>query len=309
MVSCYNCKNMADNFFDMLVFVRVTQAGSLSGAARELNLSLAVVSRRLARLEERLGVRLANRTTRTLTLTEEGARFHARCLRILADIDEAETEVTSGRDTATGLLRVTSTLAFGTRWLAPILSDFQQNHPRLHIHLNTSDNVTNIVEDGYDLAVRFGSLADSSLVARQLAPNLRVICGSPSYLDSRGRPIKIEQLLEHDCIAYGEPPLDHWTFLDGESVSVKGPMTTNNGVLAHELALRGGGLVMKSLWDVYEDIQAGNLEIVLPDRRLAAAPIHAVYPHNRLAAAKVRLCVDHLASALKKQSERIPFRT
>ncbi|WP_244480382.1 LysR family transcriptional regulator [Rhizobium sp. Root1220] len=169
---------MADNLFDMLVFVRVVEAGSLSGAARDLRLSLAVVSRKLARLEERLGVRLANRTTRTLTLTEEGARFHARCIRILAEIDDAEMEVTSGLDTATGLLRVTSTFAFGCRWLATLLQEFQAMHPTLHIHLDTSDTVTNIVEGGYDLAVRFGSLADSSLIARQLAPNKRILCRS-----------------------------------------------------------------------------------------------------------------------------------
>jgi DNA-binding transcriptional LysR family regulator len=298
---------MADKLFDMLVFVRVVEAGSLSGAARDLNLSLAVVSRKLARLEERLGVRLANRTTRTLTLTEEGDRFHARCTRILSEINEAEMEVTSGKDTATGLLRVTSTFAFGTRWLAPLLKEFQATHPGLHVHLNTTDTVTSIVEAGYDLAIRFGSLADSSLIARQLAPNVRVICASPSYLDAKGHPGTIEDLLLHDCIVYGEPPLDHWTFLDGRSVTVKGTLTTNNGELAHRWALAGGGLVMKSLWDVAADIEAGELAIVLPGVKLPAAPIHAVFPHNRLTAAKVRLCVEFLATRLKAQVASMPF--
>jgi DNA-binding transcriptional LysR family regulator len=130
---------MADNLFDMLVFVRVVDAGSLSRAARGLNISLAVISRKLARLEARLGVRLVNRTTRTLALTDEGAAFHARCVRILEEIDEAETEVTRGRDTAAGLLRITTTFAFGRRRLAPLLQEFQRNYPNLQVHLEASD--------------------------------------------------------------------------------------------------------------------------------------------------------------------------
>lgn len=293
---------MADNLFDMLVFVRVVEAGSLSGAARDLRLSLAVVSRKLARLEERLGVRLANRTTRTLTLTEEGATYHARCTRILAEIEEAEMEVTRGRDTAIGLLKVTATFAFGRRRLAPLLREFQSRHPGLHVRLDTSDTVANIVEGGYDLAIRFGALADSSLIARQLAPNVRVICGAPAYLDRRGRPVRIEDLLGHTCIVYGDPPLDDWTFADGTVVHVRGGLTTNDGELAHAWALDGAGLVMKSIWDVKDDIDAGRLEVVLPGQPLPASPIHAVYPHNRHAAAKVRLCVEFLSEALKRQS-------
>ncbi|MDE1997278.1 MAG: LysR family transcriptional regulator [Rhizobiaceae bacterium] len=296
---------MADNLFDMLVFVHVVEAGSLSGAARDLRLSLAVISRKLARLEERLGVRLANRTTRTLSLTEEGATYYARCTRILAEIDEAELEVTRGRDTAIGLLRVTSTYAFGRRRLAPLLQEFQSRHPGLHVHLDTSDTIANIIEGGYDLAIRFGSLADSSLIARQLAPNVRVICGAPSYLARRGRPGRIEDLLEHDCIVFGDPPLDNWNFADGNTVHVRGALTTNDGELAHVWALDGAGLVMKSVWDVRDDIDAGRLEIVLADQPLPASPIHAVYPHNRHTAAKVRLCVEFLADALKRQAASV----
>jgi DNA-binding transcriptional LysR family regulator len=290
---------MADNLFDMLIFVRVAEAGSLSGAARELRLSLAVVSRRLARLEERFGVRLANRTTRSLTLTEEGARFHGRCVRILAEIDDAEAEVARGRDTAVGHLRITSTFAFGLRWLAPLLREFQEAHPGLHVHLDTSDTVANIIENGYDLAIRFGSLADSSLIARQLAANFRLICAAPSYLASRGRPQRPEDLLAHDVIAFGDPASTDWTFLDGRSIAVRGSLSTNNGELAHRWALDGAGLVLKSLWDVHDDLNAGRLEVVLPGFRLPAAPIHAIYPHSRLSAAKVRLCVEFLAARMK----------
>jgi DNA-binding transcriptional LysR family regulator len=296
---------MADNLFDMMVFVRVVEAGSLSGAARNLHLSLAVVSRKLARLEERLGVRLVNRTTRTLALTEEGASFHARCVRILAEIDEAEMEVTRGQQTATGLLRVTSTVAFGRRTLAPLLREFQALHPGLQIYLDASDTVVNIIDGGYDLAIRFGRLSDSSLIARQLAPNIRVICGSPDYLDRRGRPQAIEELLTHDCIVFGDPPLDRWSFADGQTVHVRGPLASNDGELGHTWALQGAGLVLKSFWDVQADVEAGRLEIVLPEHSLPAAPIHAIYPHSRHTAAKVRLCVQFLAKRLKEEA-RLP---
>jgi DNA-binding transcriptional LysR family regulator len=290
---------MSDNFLDMLVLVRVVQAGSLSGAARELNFSLTVVSRKLSRLEERLGVRLINRTTRSLTLTEEGSRFYDRCVRILAEIDDAETEAASGRDTASGMLKVTSTFAFGCRWLAPLLHEFRQAHPGLHVHLDTNDGVVNIVEGGHDLAIRFGALSDSSLIARQLAPNRRVICAAPQYLDRCGRPQTMEDLLQHDVVTFGDPPNTHWTFADGRSINVSGDLSSNNGELAHRWALAEAGLILKSIWDVQDDIRSGRLEIVLPDLKLPAAPIQAVYPHSRLAAAKVRLCVDFLAARLR----------
>lgn len=292
---------MADNLLDMMVFVRVVETGSLSGAARDQRLSLAVVSRKLARLEERLGVRLINRTTRRLALTDEGAAFHARCVRILAEIEDAEMEVAHGRHAATGLLRITSTVAFGRR-LAPLLREFQIMHPGLRVHLDATDTVTDIVDGGYDIAIRFGALSDSSLIARQLAPNVRVICAAPAYLDRRGRPQAVEDLLAHDCIVYGEPLLDQWTFADGRSVRVKGVLTSNDGELAHAWALQGAGLVLKSIWDVRGDLATGRLEAVLPHLALPAAPIHAVYPHSRHVAAKVRLCVEFLAESLKKEA-------
>jgi DNA-binding transcriptional LysR family regulator len=292
---------MADDLFDMLVFVRVVDAGSLSRAARDLKLSLAVISRKLARLEERLGVRLVNRTTRRLALTEEGAAFHRRCVRILAEIEEAETEVTRGRDRVVGVLRISSTFAFGRRRLAPLLLELQVQHPEMKVELEVSDSVVNLLEGGYDMAIRFGALADSSLVARSLVPDFRVICAASSYLDRRGRPDAIEDILSHDCILYGAPPLDHWTFVDGSAVHVKATLTTNDGELAHVWALHGGGLVLKSIWDVQEDIEAGRLEVVLPRVRLPASAIHAVYPHSRLVASKVRLSVEFLRAKLQRQ--------
>src|SRR5467141_1215911 len=181
----------------------------------------------------RLGVRLVNRTTRTMALTDEGAAFHARCVRILAEIDEAETEVTRGRDKAVGLLKITSTFAFGRRHLATLMHEFQKGHPDVQIHLEASDSIVSLVDGGFDLAIRFGPLLDSSLIARVLAPDHRVICGAPTYLEQRGRPQMIEDLLSHDCIIYGSPLLDHWTFVDGSSVRLRGGLITNDGDLAH----------------------------------------------------------------------------
>ena len=292
---------MADNLLDMIVFVRVVEEGSLSAAARALGQSLAVVSRKLSRLEQRLGVRLINRTTRTLALTEEGSAFHARCARILAEIDLAEAEVTRGLKSATGVLRITSAVAFSRRWLGPQLQEFRRLHPGLQIQLHASDAVVSLVEGGFDLAIRFGALADSSLVARQLAPNYRVICAAPSYLDSRPPIRQPEDLQAHDCILYGDPPLDHWGLAEGRSVRVKGALSTNDGELAHVWALAGAGLVFKSIWDVQGDIAAGRLRVVLPEFKPPAAPIHAVYPHSQHTA-RVRLCVEFLAGRLKERS-------
>lgn len=292
---------MSDTFLEMLVFARVSQHGNLSKAARDMNISLTVVSRKLGGLEERLGVRLFNRTTRSLALTEEGARFYDRCVRILAEVEDAETEVQSGRDVAVGKLKITSTIAFGCRWLAPLLLDFQKQHPGLQVQLDTDDGVVNIVERGYDLAIRFGALADSRLISKQLAPNRRVICGSPFYLDSRGRPRSLDDLAEHVAVVFGDPTITHWSLADGSSANLSAKLVTNNGELAHRWVLAGAGLTLKSIWDVHEDVTAGRLEVVLPELRFPSIPIHAVYPHSRLAAAKVRLCVEFLARRLTDQ--------
>jgi DNA-binding transcriptional LysR family regulator len=179
--------------------------------------------------------------------------------------------------------------------------ELQLQHPEMTVELEVSDRVVNLLEGAYDMAIRFGALADSSLVARSLVPDFRVICAAPSYLDRRGRPQAVEDILSHDCILYGAPPLDHWTFVDGSAVHVKATLTTNDGELAHVWALHGGGLVLKSFWDVQEDIEAGRLEVVLPRVRLPASAIHAVYPHSRLVASKVRLCVEFLRAKLQCQ--------
>lgn len=292
---------MADNLNDMIAFVRIAETGSLTAAATALDQSLAVISRRLARLEHRLGVRLVNRTTRQLSLTDEGVAFHERCARILNDIEEAEAEVTKGREVAVGLLRMTSTFAFARHKLAPLLHEFKAQHPGLRVYLDASDRIVNLVDEGFDVAIRFGAMADSSLITRAVAPNAYVMCAAPAYLDRRGRPVKVEDLPSHECIAFGTPPGSRWTFADGSSVQIHGDLSTNDGSLAHLWALEGAGIVLKSIWDVYDDIHQGRLEVVLPGVRPPASPLHGVFPHSRLAAARVRLVLDFLARRLREQ--------
>jgi len=301
---CVSRNNMADQLNDLTTFVRIAETGSLTAAAGELEQSLTAVSRRLARLEERLGVRLVNRTTRRLSLTDEGMALHARATRILDDIMDAEAEVSRAQDTAIGLIRVTTTFAFGRRHLARLIHVFEQEHPRLRVHLDASDRIVDLVDAGFDLAVRFGVLADSSLVTRSLAANDNVLCAAPSYLDRRGRPRSIEDLSEHDAILFGAPVQNVWAFADGAKIEVHGDLTTNDGDLAHVWALAGAGIINKAVWDVADDIRNGALEIVLPDIRLPGAPIHAVLPHSRLTAARVRLLLEFLTDELRQHWDR-----
>ena len=292
---------MSDHLSELRSFAAILDTGSIAGAARRLGVSAAVVSRRLARLERRLGTRLIQRTTRSLTPTDAGAAFHVRCARILAELTDAEDEAASGSRTVAGTLRVTSTVAFARR-LAPLLKEFQNEHPALHVQLHASDAVMPLVEGGFDLAVRFGALSDSSLIARPLAANRRVICATPEYLARRGWPRSPADLSAHDCVRMGDPPQSHWRFADGTSIPVSGPLASSDGDIAHQWALQGAGLVLKSIWDVHEDVAAGRLEVVLPEHPLPASPVHAVYPHRRFSPAKLRLCIAHIGDALIRRA-------
>lgn len=214
--------------------------------------------------------------------------------------------MTRGREVAVGLLRMTTTFAFARRQLAPLLHEFESRHPGLRVHLDASDRIVNLVDEGFDVAIRFGEMSDSSLIARAVAPNAYVMCAAPAYLDRRGRPRGIDDLLSHECILFGSPPSSRWTFEDGSSVKVRGDLTTNDGDLAHIWALEGAGIALKSIWDVFDDIHRERLEIILPGTRPPATPLHAVFPHSRLAAARVRLVLDFLTKRLRTQwDERI----
>ena len=292
-----------DSITDFTIFARIVADGSLSAAARGLSLSLPMVSKRLARLEDRLGVRLIHRTTRRLSLTDDGLAFHERCVRILAEIEEAEEAMARRGRNATGLLRVTTTASFGRRQLAPRLARFHALYPDIRVQLVVTDTVLDLVRDGIDVAIRQADLVDSSFMLRRLAPSRRVICAAPAYLERRGAPATPQDLRSHDCIMFGDPLVAEWQFAgpDGETVVIRpeGPLQTNDGEVAHAAALGGLGIVRKTLWDVADDIAAGRLVQLLPAFTMPSPPIQAVYPTGRHLAPKLRAFLDFLATELR----------
>ena len=285
------------------MLVQVAEARSFTAAAGQLGISQSGLSRAIGRLESELGVRLLQRTTRRQSLTDEGEAFHARCVRILAEVQEAEAAVSRTRDAVSGVLRVTAPRGFGRRRIGPLTVAFREQHPDICVQLTLTDALVDIVDEGMDLAIRFGSLADSSLVARSLAPNFRVLCASPAYLARHGIPGDPLALGKHDCIIFGEYPSREWHFQhEGEplSVRVNPAYVTNDGEAAHTLALAGGGIVQKSIWDVGDDLGSGRLVRVLPDYAIPAAPLQAVYANAQHLAPKVRRFVAFCAERLKQ---------
>ncbi|MCX5495122.1 LysR family transcriptional regulator [Kaistia dalseonensis] len=295
--------NNIDSIMDFTVFVRIVAEGSLSGAARSLSMSLAVISKRLARLEDRLGVRLIHRTTRRLSLTEEGLAFHERCVRILAEIEEAQEMVANRSRHATGLLRVTASAAFARRQLAPRLGRFHALYPDIRVQMIVTDTLLDLVKEGIDVAIRQAALADSSLMVRRLAPTCRVISAAPAYIAARGAPVVPADLVRHDCIIFGDPPVSEWTFMsatnDPVSVRIDGVLSTNDGEVAHAAALAGLGIVRKTFWDVSDDIAAGRLVPLLTDYPIPAFPVQAVYPTGRHLAPKLRVFLDFMVAEMK----------
>jgi DNA-binding transcriptional LysR family regulator len=283
-------------------FARIVSAGSMSAAARELELPLSVVSKRLAQLEKTVGVRLLQRTTRRQTLTEEGAQFHVRVLRILEEVEQAELLLTRSRQEVAGLLRVSAPGEFGRQYIVAIAADFQRLHPALAIQLELTDTVVNLLETGQDLAVRFGSLQDSTMIARRLAPNYRVACASPAYLAQYGAPTHPAELSQHRCILIGDQRRAEWRFQGTEPVTVRvtGAVVTNDGQAAHAFALQGAGIVMKSIWDVGDDLLQGRLLRVLPAHSIPTAPLQAIFPHSQNLAPRVRAFVDYLHIRLEQ---------
>ncbi len=292
---------MANALEEMAVFSRVVAAGSLSAAARELGLSPALVSRRLAALEARLGVRLVNRTTRTLNLTVEGTRYYDACTRVLAEIEEADAEVSVGRVDPQGALKVALPASFGHRHVAPLVPQFAARYPKVELAMSLSDRTVNIMDEGFDLAVAIADLQDSSLAARRLAPNRRVVCASPAYLAAHGLPHTPEDLAKHNCLTARDFVGD-WDYKapDGRagSVRVKGRYCCDNWEVLREWALAGLGVALKSTWDVYRELKDGSLVALLPEYVFHSdVAIYAVYPHRRFLPAKTRVFIEFLAES------------
>ncbi len=285
-----------NSFSDMEIFSRVVTAGSMSAAGREMGLSPAMVSKRLRRLEDRLGTRLLQRTTRQIALTEAGRGYFDRVVAILAAMEEAEAFVSRRSELARGTLKVAAPTSFGRMHIAPHLGPFLDGNPDLSINLELSDDFVDIVGEGYDVAIRIAELSDSSLVARRLARNHRVLCASPSYLERNGEPESIDALRNHVCLAAANQ--DPWR-LDGPDgqivVRATGRLSTNSSEVVREALIAGAGIALRSTWDVGEELRDGRLQIILPDFRASKhVGIYAVYASRRFLPAKVRVFIDYL---------------
>lgn len=286
-----------DRFLAMQVFTRVAELESFSAAARQLSLSKSAVSKQISALEDALGARLLNRTTRKLSLTEAGQGYYQWAQRILNDVEEAERLVGSGRVRARGRLKVSAPMSFGFRHLAPLLPKFMEAYPELELELSLSDRFVDMVAEGQDVALRIGLLQDTSLIARKVSQTRRVLCGSPAYFQANGRPTHPEALSSHQCLTYshgGRP--SPWRFRDRDgkelSFTTKSRLNVDNGDALLALALGGAGIAQMPAFLIWQDIKAGRLEVVLSDYEQEPLPISALYPSGRNLSAKVRAFID-----------------
>lgn len=295
---------MLDRLTGMKVCSRVAALGTLSAAARALGMSQTMATKHVAAIEERLGVKLFNRTTRRVTPTEAGRRYLESCERILAEIEEAEEAAAAERAAPRGMLRVTVPVSFGIRQIAPALPEFARLYPGVSVDLGLSDRFVDLIEEGWDLAVRIGRLKDSYLVARRLAPCRTIVCAAPSYLAAKGVPRTVAELAGHNCLGYTLPdPQDaeRWAFgRSGEiMVRVAGNLRASNGEALRAAAAAGQGLIYQPTFLVGSDIRAGRLVPVRLDQpTLDLLAVHAVRPPARHPPARVQAFVDFLAQRL-----------
>lgn len=280
----------------MTAFVRVAELGSYTRAAEALDLSRTRVSRMIMELESHLGVRLLQRTTRRLHLTEAGEGYLARAQGILHALEEAESELGAGSTEVCGRLRLNGPMSFGTRFLAPQVSRFMREHPALEVRLDLNDRRVDLLEEGYDLAIRIGELPDSSLVARRLARCRLLLCASPDYLARFGEPRELEALSEHHCLRYRTASGTDWN-LGGRRLAVQGPLESNNGDVLTQAAEAGLGIAQQPSFLVTESIKSGRLVPLLTDAPSTTLGIYGVYPARRHLPAKVDRLLDFLADA------------
>lgn len=279
-------------------FVAVVDAGSFSAGARKLELSRALVSKRIAALEQDLGVRLLNRTTRRSSLTGPGAAFYERCARILSELETARAELQSQQREPAGLLKVNGPMSFGTMHLAPAVLRFMTAYPKVRVQLSLTDRFVDLIEEGHDIAIRIGALPDSSLTARRLAPARRFVCASPAYLEAAGAPAHPRDLSGHRCLHYGYLATGtRWRLSgpDGEhSVGVEPYFCANNGETLMRAALEGAGVALLPTFICGAAMRQGRLVRVMPDYEPPEIAINAIWPTNRLLSTKVRHFLDFI---------------
>ena len=297
---------LLDDIKELRTFVNIVGAESLSAAARDMNLALSVVSKRLASLERRAEARLIARNTRRLALTEEGQDLYERAQRILAEVDEAEAVLTSGRVEPQGLLRVSAPVALGRAHVSPVCRNLVLAYPKISIDLVLTDRLVELIDEGIDVVVRIGPPKDSRLVMRKLIDDYRVVVGAPEYLEHRGTPMTPADLDGHDCVHYRGVGT-HWRLVGsgGQAIEVRASsrLRSNSGQVVLDWALAGCGLAMNSWVDVEPDLRAGRLVHVLPEWRSDPAPVCVLFPSSRQLPSRVRLFIDAMADWLNKRAD------
>lgn len=289
-----------ENLTDIAVFVRVVESGSFTRTADQLALSRAVISKYVSRLEKRLGARLLNRTTRRLSLTEAGAALYARSRDALREIEEAELEIDRLQGEPRGTLKVNAPMSFGILHVAPAVPEFLARHAAVTVDLRMDDRIVDLIEEGFDVAIRIAELQDSTLIARKLAPCRQVVCASTEYLRRHPLPQTPEDLTEHNCIIYTyarSPNIWRFRSANGEDISVpvRGNLRVNNGLAEREAALQGLGIIITPTFYVGDAIRDGRLQVVLNEYAVPELSVYAVYPERKYLQPKVRMFVDFLA--------------
>ena len=283
------------NIEHLRLFIRVAAINNISQAGRELGLSAAVSSTYINKLEQSLGVRLVHRTTRSVSLTEEGIAFLPHAEEVLASVETAQASVGTGSVTPRGTLRVAASASFGRMHIIPALPGFLQRFPDLKVDLRLSDAVLDLVEGGFDVAVRNSSLNDSTLIARRLAHDIRILCAAPQYLETNGEPATPEELVDHSCISL--MGLESWAFemqKGVQQIKIKSLLRTDNGEAVRDACVGGIGITICSVWCAYQELRSGELVQVLKDYPLASqTSVWALYPSSRLLAPKVRAFIDY----------------
>lgn len=286
---------------DMRIFAQVMEAGSFTAAADRLGMSKQSVSRRLMQLEERLGVRLLNRSTRRLDATPLGQHYYQSALRLLGEVQQVEHDISGQAQALRGTLRLSAPLSFAMSHLGCLLTEFLQLHPQVDVEVDLSDRAVDLIGEGYDLALRIGALEDSSLIARRIASVERVYCASPAYLQARGVPLKPEDLAGHDCLPYGHSRQVQWQFRQGgkaQAIQVTGRMRANNGELLRDAATAGMGVTYLPTFIVGQALADGRLVNVLEEWTPPALQLSAVYPQHRQVARPVQGFVSFLRERL-----------
>lgn len=291
-----------DRFKSMTIFLKIVDTGNFTEAAKQLGIPLASVSYHLSKLEENLGIRLLNRTTRKVSLTDLGATYAERCRYILAELEETENTLTKLHNEPEGVLNLNAPISFGMKYLAEFINEFMQNYPKVKISLTLSDKLVNVMEEGADIVIRISKPADSSLLIRKLAPINIIFCASPDYLKTYGEPITLTELNKHNCLKYSYYQGQRWQASGPhglEKIKTDGTLQSNNDEILKINACAGHGIIYIPSFIVYEELQSGKLKHILVDYNEPDYFIYALYPPSRRVSAKTKVFLDFLVEKFR----------